>query len=126
VNPTEKKVADPPLPKPPRHLKAATRRWWASVVEDFVLEEHHLRLLTLAGEAWDRCAQARAILNREGLTYTDRFNNVKARPEVAIERDSRLAFAKLLRELALDVAAPEDSRPPVIGGGKGRPLQCRA
>ena len=54
--------------KAPRHLKPATRRWWLSVVADWHLEEHHIRLLTLAGEAWDRCAEAREQLALEGLT----------------------------------------------------------
>lgn len=100
-------------PKAPRHLQAATRRWWRSVVEDYQLEEHHVRLLTLAGEAWDRCQEARRALARHGMTYTDRFGAPKARPEVAIERDARTGFARLLRELDLDVDPPaaERSRP---------------
>lgn len=100
----------------PRHLRAATRRWWESVTVEYHLEPHHTRLLTLAAEAWDRCSEAREILHAEGLTFEDRFGQPKARPEVAIERDSRIAFARLVRELALDVAEPEESRPPAIRG----------
>lgn len=103
-------------PDAPRHLRAGTRRWWDTVVADYDLEDHHLRLLTLAAEAWDRCAEAREILEAEGLTFTDRFGQPKARPEVAIERDSRIAFARLLRELGLDHAMPEDVRPPALHG----------
>jgi len=105
------------LPKPPRHLRAPTRRWWSEVVEEYVLEPHHLRLLTLAAEAWDRGEEARKILAKEGLTFTDRFGQPKARPEVAIERDSRIAFARMLRELALDLEEPDESRPPRLHGG---------
>lgn len=108
-------------PKAPRHLKPATRRWWQSVVDDYTLEPHHVRLLTLAAEAWDRCQQAREVLDRDGLTYTDRFGQPCSRPEVAIERDSRVAFARLLRELALDIEAPaEESRPPRLAGNAAR------
>jgi phage terminase small subunit len=70
----------------------------------FELDEHHLRLLTLACEAWDRAVQSRELIARHGLTYQDRFGCPKARPEVAIERDSRIAFARLLREIGLDAA----------------------
>jgi hypothetical protein len=63
---------------------------------------------------FDRCVAAREILDREGLTYTDRFGQPKARPEVAIERDGRIAFARLLRELGLDVEPPAETRPPAV------------
>src|SRR5215207_4229845 len=101
-------------PQPPDHLSEPTRKWWRSVVEDYQLEPHHLRLLQLAGEAWDRCTQARAVLDERGLTYSNRFGDPCARPEVAVERDSRTAFARLIRELDLDVEPPaqERTRPP--------------
>src|SRR5262245_13682438 len=105
-------------PTPPRHLKAATRLWWSQTVADFLLEAHHLRLLTLAAEAWDRCQQARAILDKKGLTYSDR-GRPRTRPEVAVERDSRLAFARILRELGLDTDAAPDVRPPRLAGTGG-------
>jgi phage terminase small subunit len=107
-----------PPPSAPEHLRSVTREWWSSVVEEWQLEPHHVRLLTLAGEAWDRCEQAREAIAESGLTYNDRFDTPRARPEVAIERDSRLAFARLLRELALDDVPPPPSRPPRAGGSK--------
>lgn len=39
--------------KPPAYLAPATRRWFAEIELAFELESHHVRLLTLAGEAWD-------------------------------------------------------------------------
>lgn len=100
----------------PQHLQAKTREWWLSVVKEYDLEEHHVKLLTLAGEAWDRSQQAREALLEHGLTFNDRFGAPHARPEVAIERDSRTAFARLIREVGLDLFEPEDSRPNRIGG----------
>ena len=101
--------------KPPRYLSAPTRRWFASVCAEYELEAHHLRLLTLACESWDRCQQARAVIDKEGMVYEDRFGAPRSRPEISIERDSRLSFSRLLRELDLDVAPPvEASRPPAL------------
>jgi P27 family predicted phage terminase small subunit len=100
--------------KAPKHLQPATRRWWATVVADFELEPHHVRLLTLAGESWDRGQQAREAIAEHGLTFTDRHGSPRARPEVGIERDSRIAFARLLRELALDIQPPSECRSPAI------------
>jgi phage terminase small subunit len=101
--------------KAPEHLAPATRRWWAAVHAEYALEEHHSRLLTLAAEAWDLTVQTREALAEHGVVFVDRLGTPRARPEVAIERDARLAFARLLRELDLDVDPPaERSRPPAL------------
>ena len=112
MNPTKKRA--------PGHLQPATRKWWSSVVADFELEDHHLRLLLLACEAWDRCEQARVAIAEHGLTFIDAHGSPRARPEVGIERDSRIAFARLLRELGLDVLPPAESRSPVIAANAYR------
>jgi P27 family predicted phage terminase small subunit len=96
-------------PGPPAYLRLATRRWWLEVVTDWQLEAHHIRLLTLACESWDRGQDARELLKAEGLTTTSRLGERRAHPAVAIERDSRLAFARILRELDLDLTAPAET-----------------
>jgi phage terminase small subunit len=103
----------------PQHLKPETRAWYEKVASEYVLEEHHLRLLQLAGESWDSKQEARAGIARHGAVYTDRFGSPKARPEVAIERDCSIVFSRLLRELGLDIDQPGESRPPVIQGHAG-------
>ncbi|WP_352536324.1 MULTISPECIES: P27 family phage terminase small subunit [unclassified Mesorhizobium] len=88
-------------------------KWWRSVVTDFELEGHHLRLLQLAAEAWDRSQQARAVTDKEGITTVDDRKNVRAHPAVGIEKDARTGFARLVRELDLDVEVPPSrTRPP--------------
>ena len=98
----------------PKHLAASTRGWWDDVLETYVLEPHQVLILQLAGETWDRKEEARRTLATEGITYLDRFDQPKSRPEVAIERDCRIAFARLIRELALDIDDPQESRPPTL------------
>jgi P27 family predicted phage terminase small subunit len=98
----------------PRYLRASTRRWWTHVVETWTLETHHVMVLTAAAEAWDRLQQARAIIAREGIAVKTR-DGQKVHPAIQIERDSRLAFLRALRELDLDVQAPADfRRPPML------------
>ncbi len=110
-----KRVAKDAGPQAPSHLESATAAWWRSVVTTWELDEHHVRLLTLAAEAFDRAVQARKVIARKGMTFRDRFGQPKPRPEVAIERDARIAFARLLRELDLDVDGPrEEPRPPTL------------
>ncbi|MGH9320572.1 MAG: P27 family phage terminase small subunit [Vicinamibacteria bacterium] len=102
---------------PPSHLSADVRKWWSYVVSEYQLEAHHVRLLTAACGAWDRANEARRILAKEGIIVHDRWGQPKAHPAVAIERDSRIAFARLLRELGLDDGPAElDTRPPRVGG----------
>ena len=60
-----------PTLKAPKHLKAATRRWWLAVATDWDLEQHHPRLLTLAAEAWDDKGHAREQIGKEGMTGDD-------------------------------------------------------
>jgi phage terminase small subunit len=108
------------IPVAPAHLTPLTRAWWRQVHRDYTLEPHHSRLLTLAAEAWDRCEAARRALGEHGVVFTDRFGCPRARPEVAIERDSGLAFARLIRELDLDAAPPATPmRPPALVSNRG-------
>ena len=101
------------------HLRPETRAWVASVTAEYRLEDHHARLLLLAAEAWDRCVAAREAVLLEGMVYVDRFGQPHARPEVDIESKARLAFARLVRELGLDLAEPDPVRPPTRQGRKG-------
>ncbi|MBY3199986.1 P27 family phage terminase small subunit [Rhizobium laguerreae] len=99
--------------KAPAHLRPTTQKWWRSILANFDLEEHHLRLLQLAAEAWDQAQGAREVLEHDGQTFTDRFGQPKERPEVGIMQNARIAFARLLRELALDgVDGPDAPRSP--------------
>jgi P27 family predicted phage terminase small subunit len=92
------------------------RAWWRSVVKSWSLDEHHEKLLTMACEAADRATEARETIAKHGAYHVDRFGSPKSHPAIAVERDSRLAFARLLRELGLEADGPGDSRPPRISG----------
>lgn len=95
----------------PDHLCPETQGWYASVLADYDLEEHHRRLLQLAAEAFDRAQVARQAIEHDGAFIAGRYGP-RAHPAVAVERDSRLAFARLLRELDLDGTVATDSRLP--------------
>ncbi|MCK1279467.1 P27 family phage terminase small subunit [Bradyrhizobium sp. 61] len=98
-------------PTAPKHLRTHTRRWFDQVISDYELDGHHVKLLTLACEAWDQAQTAREVLDCDGQTFLDRFAQPKERPEVGILQNARISFARLLRELALDgVDGPEAPR----------------
>ena len=87
--------------KAPAYLTAATRRWWEQTAERFGVEQPHLKLLTLAATAWDEHEKARKILARDGFTFEDRWGLPRSRPEIAIARDGRATFARLMKQLNL-------------------------
>ena len=93
----------------PGHLSSKSKSFYKRVVSEYDLENHHLKLLRLACESWDRGQQAREVIEKEGLTFIDKTGQPKPRPEVKIENDCRIGFARLLRELQLD-ATPAESR----------------
>ena len=97
---------------PPKSLSAESRKLWRSVLADYDLERRHEAALLTALEALGRMRQAQALLDTDGLTTTDRYGGAKAHPAVTIERDSRTAFLRAMRELGLDLEAPATSRPP--------------
>jgi phage terminase small subunit len=101
------------LPAPPDHLSPTMQDWWRQTVADYDLEPHHLKLLEAAADAWDRMAMARATVLDEGLTVQG-AHGPKTHPAIGVERDSRAAFARLVRELDLDcpVAPPSRYVPP--------------
>jgi P27 family predicted phage terminase small subunit len=86
----------------PDHLQPATAAWWLKTAEFFELEPSQCRVLTCAASAWDRMEAARQILSAEGLVIKDKLGTPKQHPAVAIERDSRQAFLRCLRDLNLD------------------------
>jgi P27 family predicted phage terminase small subunit len=80
-----------------------------------------MRLLQLACEAWDQAQNARERLQRDGYMVPTRDGGLRAHPCVAIERDARLACARLIRGLDLDTEPPASNRvgPPAIFSNQG-------
>ena len=106
--------------RPPSHLRPATRRWWREVVESWELESHHRMLLSLAGTAWDRAHQAREQVEQHGLASQTAAGGLKLSPFVRAEQEALVTFARILRELDLDLEGPaEAKRPPALRSVRG-------
>ncbi len=102
-------------PKPPKHLSREAKAWWRKLNEDYALNDQAARLLLQTSlEAFDRMRQAQKILEAEGPTFLDRFDQLKAHPLCTIERDSRAAMMAALKALNLDLEPLNDGpgRPP--------------
>ena len=102
-------------------LRPETKKWIAKVKGDFILDSHHEMLLLLAARAFDRANAATEDIFKNGQTYLDRFGVSHSSPSVKIEYDASNLFTRLLRELCLDISAPESPRIPSITKG----IKCR-
>lgn len=85
-------------PRPPAHLSTEMQEFWQAVFHRLRLQEFQVHLFQKACEAHDRADAARKILDEEGLTFSDRFGQPRARPEANIEVLSRAQFQKLLTD----------------------------
>jgi phage terminase small subunit len=113
VQPTPPAELGPP---PPSHLSEAMQAWWREIVSEFDLGPHHVKQLELCCDAYDRLAAARALLLKEGIAKGTRW-------AVGIERDSRIAFCRILREMDLDAPDPPTQPyhpPPAIRSNRRR------
>lgn len=100
---------------PPKHLSTPSKALWKRLVVEYSFGAAELVTFQLALEAFDRCQEARKLIaaNKTGALVYDRFNVPRAHPMVAVERDARIGFARLMRELGLDpaMAVPAEVRP---------------
>jgi P27 family predicted phage terminase small subunit len=90
------------LAEPPAHLSIEMKAWWTTVLGAHDLDAHRRHLLQAGCEAWDVMTAARKAVAEHGLTYNNREGEPRPRPEVAIARDARIAFVRIIKELDLD------------------------
>lgn len=103
------------MPPAPEHLSPVMADFWRKTLETYALEEQQFRILQLACEAYDRARWAAESIEANGAVFVDRFNQPKARPECNIARDNAALFARLCRELCLDIEVPETRLPRPAG-----------
>ena len=110
------------LPAPPLHLSPEAADWWRQIVAAYELEPHHLKLLEAAADAWDRLVTARTEVLRDGITI-ESARGKRQNPAVSVERDARIAFSRIVRELDLDepmLAPMPYMRPPALRSNRRR------
>ena len=101
----------------PKHLRPETAEWVRHVLSEYELESHHEKILIQAAETLDRIIEARETIARDGAYYRDRFGQPRVHPAVDVERNGRIVFARLVRELNLSADEVMESRPPSLKYG---------
>jgi hypothetical protein len=91
-------------PPAPRHLEPAEKLMWRDIISGFRFDDPaSLALLRSALEAHMRARRCRVVIDRDGETVLDRFEQTRAHPLLAAERDARAAFLAAMRALNLDL-----------------------
>jgi len=100
--------------KQTNHLSKESKEFFNKITKQYNFEDHHIKLLILACECLDRIGEARRAIEKTALIYLDRFNKPKVNPAAKIEAENKIIFARLIRELNLDIEEPNRSpgRPP--------------
>src|SRR5215813_10227559 len=104
VNPT------PIRPRPksnggvPDHLAKPEGDLFARVVRAYGLHDEVSRqILAEACTSLMRAREARETIDKEGVSFRDRWGQIKANPVCAIERDARAAALSAFRQLNLEM-----------------------
>jgi P27 family predicted phage terminase small subunit len=98
----------------PKHLSKEAKKIWKEILAEYSIDDAAgLKILRVALESYDRTQAAREAINKDGMTVTDKFNQIKSHPLLPIERDSRAAFLSGLKALNLDLEP--------LRNGPGRP-----
>ena len=99
------------MQRAPKYLMENSKKFFNKTIKEYQLEEHHILILIMACECLDRIEQARNILKKTGLMYVDQATGkIKMNVAAKIELDNKTVFARLIRELCLDIE-PENRSP---------------
>jgi hypothetical protein len=98
-------------------LSRKARAFQSKVEKTYTLEAHHKLLLQSACGCLDRIDSARSEVAKAGEYYVDRWGQPREHPGLKVERDQKILFARLMRELCLDGVEPGEVRPPRTYGG---------
>jgi hypothetical protein len=102
----------------PTNLRAAGKRLWASVADEYDLDEHESAILLEAARTVDLLTQLDAAVRRDGPLVPASDGGVKAHPAAVEARQQRITLARLIAALRL----PDEetgTRPQRRGGARG-------
>jgi Phage terminase, small subunit len=98
----------------PGHLAKEEAELYAKIVRAYGLhDEVSQTILTEACSSLQRARLAREAINRDGVSYKDRFGQPKPHPLCSVERDARAAALAAFRQLNLEMPRPKSKEIPL-------------
>jgi hypothetical protein len=104
------------IPPAPEDLSPSSQSLWDDVVAEYVLSAAELELLKQGLLALDRAEQARAVVDREGVTCLDRYGSPRTHPACDIESRNRALFARIVGQLGVRATRSQPKRLGAPGG----------
>jgi hypothetical protein len=95
-------------PRPPKGTRTAGKRLWASILGDYVLEEHELALLREMTRIVDRLDLLAGEVQRDGVVVRGAGLERRAHPALVEARQQQIELARLAAALRLP-AGDQDS-----------------
>lgn len=93
-----------PKRKAPDGLSDEAKRWWATIIEEYEVDDNAgYLLLATALESFDRMREAQEIIKRDGCVVRDRFQQMRQHPATLVERDAKNMMLRSLKSLNLDI-----------------------
>lgn len=104
----------PEKPETPPGLKERGTEFWSQVLSEFILDKaHDLERLSLAAKCLDELAADEATVAAQGRFFTNsKTGQIREHPASKAIRENKVLFARLVRELGLDLETAQESRIP--------------
>jgi P27 family predicted phage terminase small subunit len=97
----------------PTGLKYMGRKFWKETLQNFELSDpHDLEMLKMAGSCLDRMKENTETIEKTGRFFDDRFGQPKPHPAAKEIKDDAALFARLCREMGLDIEPLSENRIP--------------
>ena len=92
--------------KPPNHLGRTGRQLWQQLHQSYEWNDPaELAILDVLCVSADRIAEARALIDKEGVCIPDRWGGTKVHPAHTVEKDNSNRLFAAYRALRLDAEA---------------------
>lgn len=88
-------------------ISAAGKKLRDDILSEFDISDiAGLEILDRAVESFCRMKKAEKIIDRDGLTIKNRFDEIKEHPALNTERKARAQFLMAIKQLNLDILPP--------------------
>jgi len=103
------------IPKSTIKLGKGGARLRRNILKEIQFQESHdFTRLDLLAHTFDQILECQNTIESEGIFIKDRFNQPKENCALKSQRDLKVVFCRILRELNLDIEGMKESRPPSL------------